>query len=146
MGTRSGYVFEYSNFLGRDQPKSLSFYRHHDGIPSAAIPLIMRHWKVARKRHADNPPLAEFYPQLSQAQILAGLFLADVRAEFQLKDDLDGTDIEYIYEFQQTEIGDDTMTLTISRVGGSKHLFKGGYFALQTYWKTNKYKLFKQGR
>ena len=35
MSTRSGYIFEYSHFLGRtdDGIKKLLLYRHQDGYP-----------------------------------------------------------------------------------------------------------------
>jgi hypothetical protein len=140
MGTRSGYIFEYSHFLGRANERlvRLLLYRHDDGYPEAMVPLILRHWKIARNRHAKLPPPSGVNPQISQAQILAGLLLADVKAKFELvshREDLHGMHIEYFYSFKQTEAGDDTLILSIRQEERVRKLFNGGFHKLTEYRK-----------
>ena len=139
MSTRSGYIFEYSHFLGRtdDGIKKLLLYRHQDGYPEAVVPLILEHWTEARLRHTRFPPPNAMYPQLSHAQVIAGLFLADVEAEFRLISDsevFEEMDMEYFYSFKQTARGEDTLTASIRRAGRSRKQFTGGVHKLTEYW------------
>ena len=139
MGMRSGYVFEYAPFLGRTdrEPTRIHLFKHMDGNPGVIVPIVKRYWQNARKRVADNPLASEYTPELSLAQVIAGLLLADVPEAFMFIDELEDTDIEFIYSFRQFEMGDDTLELTIHAVDEDVDLFKGGYSDLLRYWKVD---------
>lgn len=86
MATRGAFLFEISPYPGRKGPVVTAVvYNHWGGDPREIVEIVLEHWEEALDRLANDPSKGPNVPQVSGAQVMMGLMLADVGFQFRLK-------------------------------------------------------------